>query len=30
LIGLVALISVLDFLKLEATAGGVVSGHARG
>jgi EmrB/QacA subfamily drug resistance transporter len=30
LIGLVALVSVLDFLKLEATAGGVVSGHVRG
>jgi hypothetical protein len=30
LIGLVALVSVLDFLKLESTAGGVVSGHVRG
>jgi hypothetical protein len=30
LVGMIALISVLDFLKLEATAGAVVSGHARG
>ena len=30
LIGTIALISVLDFLKLETTAGAVVSGHARG
>src|SRR5580698_454715 len=29
LVGLIALVSVLDFLKLEGTAGGVVSGHVR-
>jgi hypothetical protein len=27
LIGLIALVSVLDFLKLDAAAGAVVSGH---
>ena len=30
LVGLIALVSVLDFLKLDAAAGAVVSGHARG
>jgi hypothetical protein len=29
LIGLIALLSVLDFLKLDATAGAVVSGHSQ-
>jgi len=29
LIGLIALVSVLDFLKLDATAGAVVSGHSQ-
>jgi hypothetical protein len=27
LVGLIALVSVLDFLKLDAAAGAVVSGH---
>jgi hypothetical protein len=29
MIGLVALVSVLDFLKLDTAAGAVVSGHAK-
>jgi hypothetical protein len=29
MIGLVALVSVLDFLKLDPAAGAVVSGHAK-
>jgi hypothetical protein len=29
LIGLIALVSVLDFLKLDSAAGAVVSGHLR-
>jgi hypothetical protein len=29
IIGLVALVSVLDFLKLDTGAGAVVSGHAK-
>jgi len=28
LIGLIALVSVLDFLKLDAAAGAAVSGHS--